>query len=132
VSASLRVHDDVRLKVRSAAQDRGPRISLQRSDEHREHSALLSRLEQARGGLSFRELAELTGTNQESVRRYHRFGQPSFEYVLRFCEALEISPNWLLLGKGVAPLGDPLNKLLVEASAPELLHALGNVFQKQG
>lgn len=132
VSASLRVHDDVRLKVGSSIRESGPRIALQRTDDPRDQAALVARLEQARSGLSFRELAEMTGTNQESIRRYHRFGHPSFEYVLRFCVALEISPNWLMLGKGAAPASDPLNRLLVEATAPELLHALGNVFQNQG
>lgn len=134
VRATLRVHDDVRMKVTGGAPGEAqsaPRIALRRSDDAREQAELLRKLEHARGGLSFRELADMTGSNQESVRRYHRFGQPSFEYVVRFCEALEISPNWLLFGRGAPSVSDPLNRLLVEATAPELLHALGNVFQNR-
>lgn len=135
MSASLRVHDDVRLQVRESAQGlarrSAPRMALSRDDNSRGQATLLSRLEFARAGRTFRELSELTGTNQESVRRYHRFGQPSLDYILRLCEALELAPNWLMLGKGAPPIHDPRNRLLADATAPELLHALGNVFERK-
>ncbi len=133
VRATLRVQDDVRVQTGVALlKENGaprPRLALRTVDDAAPVTSLEDRLEQARGNLSFRELATLTDCNQESIRRYHRFGQPSFEYVLRLCEELHISPNWLLFGKGECEMDHPANRLLVEASAPELLHALATVFQ---
>lgn len=87
-------------------------------------AAVGARLELARNGYSFRDLARMTGCNPESVRRYHRTGQPSFEYILRLCPALGISPNWLMSGVGAPMADDPVNRLLKDATEAELFDAL--------
>lgn len=45
-------------------------------------------------------LADETGFNRETVRRYLSRGRPSAEFVRVLCEAKGVSANWLLLGQG--------------------------------
>lgn len=106
-----------------------PRAELTIST-HSEQETVIDRLERARHGLSFRDLARLTGCNAESVRRYHRVGSPSYEYIVSFCRALRISPNWLLFGEGAPERDNPVNRLLKDASISELFDALSKVYER--
>lgn len=57
-----------------------------------------SRLAQICEGLSFRQVAQLTGTNAETTRRYLKSGRPSIEFVTSLCQAMNVSADWLLCG----------------------------------
>jgi transcriptional regulator with XRE-family HTH domain len=74
---------------------------------------LHDRLRLAASGRSNRLLSELTGVPTETVRRYMRGQTPSAEFLARFCTALDLTADWLLLGRGEMRTGE----------APELTEA---------
>ena len=61
---------------------------------------LHERLRIAAEGRSNRMIADLTGVPTETVRRYMRGQGPSAEFLTRFCGAMGISGDWLLMGRG--------------------------------
>lgn len=60
-------------------------------------------------GLSYRRIGQMTGHNHETVRRYMTGQVPSVEFVGALCTSLNVSADWLLLGRGgvTAPAGVP-------------------------
>jgi len=64
---------------------------------------LHTRLNKAAAGRSYRHISDLTGIHAETVRRYMQGQAPSAEFLSRFCEALELNADWLLIGRG--PMG---------------------------
>lgn len=93
-------------------------------------SLLHERLQAAVGSRSFRHIAELTGTNHESVRRYLSGQAPSVEFLAALCRTLGLSSEWLLFGRGAMKLEDFRGSVLRETPAPDLLHALAHTVEE--
>jgi transcriptional regulator with XRE-family HTH domain len=91
---------------------------------------LHDRLRQAVGGRTFRHVAELTGVNHESVRRYLSGQTPSVEFLAALCKALSVNSDWLLFGRGPMRLEDVRASALREAPAPDLLTALAGTVEE--
>ncbi|MBA4028581.1 MAG: hypothetical protein C0475_05520 [Planctomyces sp.] len=84
-------------------------------------------------GLSYRRIGQITRHNHETVRRYMTKQVPSVEFVRALCTSLNISADWLLLGRGAvsappeglggaaeagpAPLGSDLRTQVESVSA---------------
>ncbi len=62
--------------------------------------SLHDRMNSAAGDFSYRELGRLTDTHPETVRRYMQGQAPSVTFLTNLCEALEVSVEWLLTGRG--------------------------------
>lgn len=56
-------------------------------------------------GFTHQVIADCGGVSEETVRRYRHSGRLSALFVARLCHSLDISPDWLLLGRG-SPLSD--------------------------
>lgn len=94
------------------------------------NAALHERVMIAVGTRPFREVARLTRLNPETVRRYMRGQAPKAEFLSRLCSALDVSGDWLLTGRDRPPhvqTSEARARTLRQASAPELLLALGEV-----
>lgn len=62
---------------------------------------IAARVREVCKGLKVQKVAELTGGNRETVRRYlHGESEPSAAFLAQLCRGLHLSPNWLLLGIG--------------------------------
>lgn len=92
--------------------------------------ALATRLKQTAGGVTFRQIARLTGTNPETTRRYMRSGCPSAQFVARFAEAFQVSTDWLLLGVKSSQIEAAPLKSKGEAGSP--VEALKEVVARAG
>lgn len=84
------------------------------------------RLNEAAGKTSYRKLGKLTQTHPETVRRYMQGQTPSSNYVIAFCDALGVSGDWLLTGKGPKMRSDVRTHALKQADASELLGAIAD------
>lgn len=93
-------------------------------------SPLHVRLNDAAGDRTFRAIAELTGTNHESVRRYMQGAAPSVEFVSAFCERLSLNANWVLTGRGPMKAADVRTEALAVANPTELLTATAGNIEK--
>ncbi len=92
--------------------------------------ALHQRLRAVTKDFSHRELAELTGVSLETSRRYSEGRGPSVAYLKRLCEAVGISADWLLLGRG-SPMyrpGLPTGKF--DSSVDEVLEGLSRYLKR--
>ena len=89
-------------------------------------SELHDRINSVVAGLSFREVAELTGLNAETIRRYVRGADPSVAFIARLCEVFELSAEWLLFGRGPRDRDDALEHTLRTAGDARLLAALAD------
>lgn len=87
-------------------------------------SGLHERLYEIAGDRTYRALADITGLNSETVRRYMQGQSPSVEFLASICAAMGVSANWLLMGQG--PMRAPDARRLAEAHAnpAEILSAL--------
>ena len=61
---------------------------------------LQARLVRITRGLSFAEIARITGCHRETCRRYLTHGSPTIEFLSALCGAQGISVHWLLSGSG--------------------------------
>lgn len=52
------------------------------------------------------QVGRLLGVSDETVRRIRHGDQPSVRVVMGLCQAFNISADWLLLGRGDAPVID--------------------------
>ena len=87
---------------------------------------LLARLSAATREFSCRELGELTGMSHETARRYLDGRSPGIVFITRLCEALSISADWLLLGRG-SPVYHPDVPIgQMDTPVDEVLDTLGN------
>jgi len=93
-------------------------------------TALHDRLRSVAGERSYRVLADLTGTNSETVRRYMTGQAPSIEFVTAFCRVFRVNHEWLLTGKGPARARELRGAILSEASVSELLDALARSLEQ--
>jgi transcriptional regulator with XRE-family HTH domain len=82
------------------------------------------------GPRTLRAIAELTGTNSETVRRYMQGQSPSVEFLAALCDALKINGEWLLCGRGPMKADDVKAHALRNASGGELLQALVTAIEK--
>ncbi len=92
-------------------------------------SGLHERLNAAAAGRSFRHLADLTGTNAETVRRYMQGQAPSVEFLSALCRSLGVCADWLLSGRGPMKSADLRRYALDEADPSELLTAMANTIE---
>ena len=70
------------------------------------------------------EVARRTGSHPETVRRYMSGHAASVSFLVRFCEVMDVSADWLLLGRGSPSALDAVQEQLARASAQELCAAL--------
>ncbi len=92
--------------------------------------ALHQRLRAVTMDFNHRELAELTGVSLETSRRYSEGRGPSLAYIKRLCDALGISADWLLLGRGqpVYRPGVPIGQM--DSSVDEVLDGLSRYLKR--
>ena len=64
------------------------------------HRAVVGRLNEAAGSITLDEIARVTGANHETVRRYMHHGRIPAQFAYQFCLAFDVTPEWLLSGKG--------------------------------
>lgn len=91
--------------------------------------ALQARLQLICRPFSRRELSDLTGISHESVRRYLGGQNPGVLFVMRLCEALNISADWLLLGRGMPLFRSDQGKDPSHDSVNRALETLGERFR---
>lgn len=83
-----------------------------------------NRLRQLLEPLNISEVARQTGFSRNTVHRYKKGHPASIYFLVRFCEAREISAEWLLLGRGAVRRADVRKAHLDSASSAELCAAL--------
>ena len=89
---------------------------------------LPKRLQQARGKLSRRALAELIGYSEQMILKYEHGRIPKgVQFLGAFAKARGTSPTWLLLGKGPERLKDALGPTPLDA---ELLAEVWEAVQR--
>ncbi len=93
---------------------------------HTTLSPFHQRLTEAAGKISYRQLGKITETHPETVRRYMQGQTPSATYIQSFCDALQISSDWLLTGEGPKNRGEIRTHALKNADASELLVAIAD------
>jgi hypothetical protein len=62
--------------------------------------ALAERLCRTAEGVPLREIARCTGYNHETIRRYMLRGNVPAHFVVVFADAFDVSPVWVLTGRG--------------------------------
>jgi transcriptional regulator with XRE-family HTH domain len=93
-------------------------------------SGLHDRLQAAAGDKTYRHLAEVTGINHETVRRYMQGGAPSVEFIASICAQLGINYEWLLTGKGPMKSADVRGHALKTSTPSELLGAMASSVER--
>lgn len=91
-----------------------------------ELGSLHHRLKSAAGNRSYRQLADLTRTNHESVRRYMTGSPPSAEFLVSFCAVLGLNGDWLLTGRGPMLARELGDHVLSEAQPADLMSAVAH------
>lgn len=76
------------------------------------------------GARTYRALADLTGQNSETVRRYMQGAAPSTEFLAALCNRMDLNAHWLLTGQGPMRQSDTRAHALREANPSELLAAI--------
>lgn len=92
-------------------------------------AALQERLRSVCRPFTCRELADLTHVSYESVRRYLGGQNPGVVFLKRLCEVLNISADWLLLGRGVPIFQPDAAPGDVEGNIDRALETLGTYFK---
>lgn len=93
-------------------------------------AALQERLRSVCRPFTCRELADLTHVSYESVRRYLGGQNPGVVFLKRLCEVLNISADWLLLGRGVPMFQPDAAPENVEGNIDRALETLGAYFKQ--
>lgn len=79
--------------------------------EHERRLVLAARLREALKGISFTEIGRRTGWSTETVRRYLRGkASPPATLLMVLVDEFSVNPEYLLLGRGPAFLGQTLNE----------------------
>lgn len=86
-----------------------------------EHDTLHGRMRAAAGDLTVRALAEATGHNPETVRRYMNGQQPSIEFLAALCRRFDLNPQWLVAGTPPMLRADTRAHALRHAEPAELV-----------
>jgi len=63
-------------------------------------------MRQAMGQMRPADLSRLTGESQTNIGRYFKGREPSLSFVAAFCLKLNVSPTWLILGRGPMRMDD--------------------------
>jgi hypothetical protein len=92
-------------------------------------SSLHHRIKAVVGQRSFREVADLTSTHPETVRRYVQGQAPSVEFLTALCEKMKVNSSWLLTGQGPMHQVEVRTHVLREANASELLAAVAHTLE---
>lgn len=79
---------------------------------------------------TYRQVADRTGANAESVRRYMQGNAPSVEFVVSLCRCFGVSADWLLTGRGPMKAKDLKGYALGESSAGELFTAVAENLER--
>lgn len=95
-----------------------------------EESLLHQRLRGVVGRRSYRELADMTHTHPETVRRYLLGHTPSVEFLTHLSQGLNLNGEWLLTGRGPMNRTDIRPQALREANASELLNAVAATLER--
>ncbi|GJQ31006.1 MAG: hypothetical protein HBSAPP03_28900 [Phycisphaerae bacterium] len=95
-----------------------------------EESMLHQRLRGAVGRRSYRELADMTHTHPETVRRYLLGHTPSVEFLTHLSHGLNLNGEWLLTGRGPMNASDVRPQALREANPSELLNAVAATLER--
>lgn len=74
--------------------------------------------------MTYREVAELTASSPETVRRYMGGQSPSAEFLIRLCQRKGINGQWLLTGQGAMRASEIRAATLREAGPGELMSAV--------
>lgn len=82
------------------------------------------------GAKTYRVIAEMTGQNAETVRRYMLGADPSVEFLAALCLATGSNAEWLLTGRGPMRRSAAQAQVLQEASAGELLGAMAKTLER--
>lgn len=91
---------------------------------------LHQRLRGVVGRRSYRELADLTHTHPETVRRYLLGHTPSVEFLTHLCHGLSLNGEWLLTGRGPMKASDVRPEALRDANPSELLSAVAATLER--
>ena len=91
-----------------------------------DENGLHDRLRSAAGERTYRQLAKVTDTHAESVRRYMQGQAPSVEFLTNFCASMEINGSGLLTGQGPMHDHEVQPHALRTAETPDLLRALSD------
>ncbi|MFG0315145.1 MAG: helix-turn-helix domain-containing protein [Phycisphaerales bacterium] len=92
---------------------------------------LRERLKLAGGQYSYRELGRLTGVHPETIRRYMQGHAPSAVFLSRLCDALGVSGEWLLTGRGPMSCKEISKAALRRANVQDLLQAMSSIISDQ-
>lgn len=95
-----------------------------------EPGSLHERLRIVAGQRSYRSLAEITGQNTETVRRYMLGAAPSIEFVSSMCDRFGVSAEWMLTGRGPMREKDGRRHALSTSSPSDLLAAVAGALEK--
>jgi hypothetical protein len=82
------------------------------------------RLREAVGDRPIREVAELVGLHPEHMRRILGGKEPPADQVARICTGLDLSADWLLLGRGPMHRSELRSEALQHIPAEDLLGSL--------
>lgn len=93
-------------------------------------SPLHDRIHAIVGRRTSKSVAEMTGTNAETVRRYLSGADPSVEFLAALCRAANVNGEWLLTGRGPMHRKHLRTHALDEASVSELLSAMARSLEK--
>lgn len=90
---------------------------------------LHERLKVAAGERNYRELASLTDTSPETVRRYMLGQSPSADFLSSLCNSTGVNGEWLLTGRGPVHKREIRTHALREANVSELLAAMSTTLE---
>lgn len=93
-------------------------------------SPLHDRIQAVAGRMTYRALADATGHNAETIRRYMQGQAPSVEFLSAICARLDVSAQWLLTGRGPMKSSDARAHHLREANPSELLSAIAEALER--
>ncbi len=91
---------------------------------------LHDRLRMVAGQRSYRALAELTGQNTETVRRYMLGASPSIDFVASMCSQFGINADWMLTGRGAMNDRENRRHALHTSSPSDLLAAVAGALER--
>jgi len=95
-----------------------------------ELSALHQRIHAVAGHMTYRALAECTGNNSETIRRYMQGQSPSAEFLTALCSHFDLNAQWLILGQGPAKRAEARAHAIRQANPGELLAAIADALEK--
>jgi len=95
-----------------------------------EAGSLHDRLRVVAGQRSYRALADLTGQNTETVRRYMLGASPSIEFVAAMCARFGVNADWMLTGRGAMRDAQNRQHALRMSDAAGLFAALADSLER--